>query len=175
MMGLQSQAVIIGWQVYSITKSPFMLGLIGLTEALPAILCALIAGHIVDIGKPQKIYVVCMAVLTCNTFMLFLTAGGYITHGHSALPWLFAGVFLSGLARSFTMPASFSLLPRVVTRSEISAASAWLNSFFNVAAIGGPAVAGCDLRRLRRQGGLVLADDRDGARPSQHLSVENPS
>ena len=38
MMALQAQAVIVGWQVYSLTKDVFMLGLIGLTEAVPAIL-----------------------------------------------------------------------------------------------------------------------------------------
>ena len=36
MTALQAQAVIVGWQVYTITKSPFMLGLTGLAEALPA-------------------------------------------------------------------------------------------------------------------------------------------
>ncbi len=39
-MALQSQAVIVGWQIYSLTKDPFLLGLAGLTEALPAIACA---------------------------------------------------------------------------------------------------------------------------------------
>jgi MFS family permease len=143
MMALQCQAVIVGWQVYSITKDPFMLGLTGLTEAVPAIACALFAGHIVDISSPRKIYVACMGALLVNTIMLLVMAGGYTgMHETHILPWLFLGIFFSGLARSFIMPASFSLLPRVVTRPEISAASAWLNSGFQVAAIGGPAIAG---------------------------------
>ncbi len=143
MMALQCQAVIVGWQVYSITKDPFMLGLTGLAEAIPAIACALFAGHIVDISSPRKIYVACMGALLVNTLMLLVMAGGYAgMHEANILPWLFAGIFFSGLARSFIMPASFSLLPRVVARSDISSASAWLNSGFQVAAIGGPAVAG---------------------------------
>ena len=36
-MALQAQAVIVGWQVYSITKDPLLLGLTGLVEAVPAI------------------------------------------------------------------------------------------------------------------------------------------
>lgn len=143
MMALQCQAVIVGWQVYSITKDPFMLGLTGLTEAVPAIACALFAGHIVDISSPRKIYVACMGALLVSTLMLLVMAGGYAgMHEANILPWLFAGIFFSGLARSFIMPASFSLLPRVVARSDISSASAWLNSGFQVAAIGGPAIAG---------------------------------
>ncbi len=143
MMGLQCQAVIVGWQVYSLTRDPFLLGLTGLVEAVPAILCALFAGHIVDVGSPRKIYVICMAVLSVNAGMLLILAGGIIDVPEAhLLGCIYAGVFISGLARSFIMPSSFSLLPRVVSRSDISSASAWLNSGFNVAAIGGPAIAG---------------------------------
>src|SRR5690606_37667743 len=43
-MALQAQAVIVGWQIYSITRDPWMLGLTGLAEAAPALVCALFAG-----------------------------------------------------------------------------------------------------------------------------------
>src|SRR3982750_1178484 len=77
LMTLQSQAVIVGWQVYSLTKDPFLLGLTGLTEALPAISCALFAGHIVDMGHPRRIYTLCISALTLNTFTLWMLAGGH--------------------------------------------------------------------------------------------------
>ncbi len=142
-MALQCQAVIVGWQVYSLTHDTFMLGLVGLAEAVPAILCALVSGHIVDISRPHRVYLGCMAVLLVNTLMLLLLAGGILPAGdHSVLPFIFAGVFISGVARSFIMPASFSLLPQIVARSEIAAASAWLSSGLQVAAIAGPALAG---------------------------------
>ena len=143
MFALQAQGVIIGWQVYSITGDVFLLGLVGLIEAVPAIACAFFAGHIVDVNRPQKVYAVCMGILAANTFALFLLAGEIVTPlGQHLLPYLYAGVFISGVARSFIMPASFSILPRVVARDEISAASAWLNSSFQIAAICGPALAG---------------------------------
>ncbi len=34
-LAMQIQAVIVGWQVYDLTKDPFSLGLIGLAEAIP--------------------------------------------------------------------------------------------------------------------------------------------
>lgn len=143
MMALQAQAVIVGWQVYSLTKDPFMLGLTGLVEAVPAILTALFAGHVVDSSRPHRVYMLCIGALTLNTLMLFLLAGG-ILHAadRTVIPFIFGGIFISGLARAFIMPASFSLLPQVVPRHEIPAASAWLSSFFQVAAIAGPAIAG---------------------------------
>lgn len=143
LMALQSQAVIVGWQVYSLTHSTFMLGLTGLVEAIPAIICAFFSGYVVDSSRPYRIYVMCMGVLLLNTLLLLMLAGGIVHAGdHTVLPWIFAGVFISGVARSFIMPASFSLLPQVVPRAQIPAASAWLSSGFQMGAIAGPAIAG---------------------------------
>jgi MFS family permease len=142
-MALQSQAVIVGWQLYSLTHSTFILGLTGLAEAVPAIICALFAGHIVDISRPHRVFAICVGVLALNTFLLMLIGGHIIPLSDFALThYIFLGIFVSGLARSFIMPASFSLLPQIIARKDISAASAWLNSGFQVAAICGPAVAG---------------------------------
>jgi MFS family permease len=72
-----------------------------------------------------------------------LIAGGFVSTGHfSILPFLFAGVFISGLARSFYMPASFTLLSQTVKKIDMPAASAWMSGSFQAAAIGGPAIAG---------------------------------
>ncbi len=60
---LQAQAVIIGWQIYVLTKDPLLLGLTGLAEAVPAIGCALIAGHIVDISRRNAFTFIALARL----------------------------------------------------------------------------------------------------------------
>ena len=77
-LALQAQAVIVGWQIYSITKNPLMLGLVGLTEAIPAITCALFAGYIVDHSQPKKVYKWCQGIQFLNTGVLLLLAGGYL-------------------------------------------------------------------------------------------------
>ena len=98
-MALQIQAVIVGWQIYSLTHDTFILGLTGLTEAVPALVCALFAGHIVDISRPHRIYTMCLGVLVLNTFMLLVLAGGlFNTPIGSVLPFIFAGIFISGVA-----------------------------------------------------------------------------
>jgi MFS family permease len=142
-LALQCQSVIVGWQIYSITKDTFLLGLTGLAEAVPAITCALVAGHVVDNGKPHKIYIFCTAALLLNTLVLFLVAGGVVpAPGGSLLPWIYGGIFVSGLARSFTVPCSFTILSLLVPKSQMSAATAWRSSGFQAAAIAGPALAG---------------------------------
>lgn len=142
-LGLQAQAVIVGWQVYTLTKDPFVLGLVGLVEAVPAILCAMFAGHLVDKSRPHFIFRRCLVVHALISMAMLVVAGGYAKASDTQVLWvLFAGVFLSGIARSFIMPASFTLLSRVVPRHDIPAASSWLTSGFQCAAIGGPAMAG---------------------------------
>ncbi len=142
-MALQAQAVIVGWQVYSLTKDPFLLGLTGLTEALPALAGALFAGHIVDTGHPRRIYVLCVGMLALNIFGLLTVAGGLIALPKaSIIMFIFIGVFISGLTRSFISPATFALRLRIVPRAEIPAATAWLSSGAQTAFIGGPALAG---------------------------------
>ena len=47
-IGWSMQFIIVEWEVYSLTKDPLSLGLIGLAEVIPAVSMALFAGHIVD-------------------------------------------------------------------------------------------------------------------------------
>jgi MFS family permease len=142
-VALQAQSVIVGWQIYSITKDPLLLGLTGLTEAIPAIFCALFAGYFVDIGQPKRIYLWCLGTLSLNTLVLLVIAGGYLPMDEShVVAALFTGVFISGLARSFAMPAAFSILPRIIPRGEMAGALSWQTSVFQIGAITGPAVAG---------------------------------
>jgi MFS family permease len=141
-MALQAQAVIAGWQIYSLTHDPFMLGLVGLAEAIPALTCALFAGHVVDNGRPFRLLLLAMGILALNALALFLLAGGIIVAPGGAVPWLFAGVFISGMGRSLIMPSSFSLLSQLVTRVQMSGATAWLSSGFQVASVIAPAMAG---------------------------------
>ncbi len=140
---LQAQAVVIGWQIYTLTKDPFLLGLTGLAEAVPAIACALFAGHVVDNSRPQRVYLYCLAGLTLNTLVLFLIGSGLVPLATDHfLPLAYTAIFISGFARSFIIPSSFSLLAQIIPRKDISSASAWMSTGFQAASIVAPAVAG---------------------------------
>ncbi|MFN9253729.1 MAG: MFS transporter, partial [Holosporaceae bacterium] len=146
-----SARVVLGWQIYSLTKSPLLLGLVGLSEAVPGILCSLLAGHVVDVGHPHRIYKICIALLMINTLGMLVIAGGLLTFADGLLPLadntivisLFVGVFVSGIARGFLSPSVATLRAQILPLpSQQAAASAWLTSGFQVSAVGGPAVAG---------------------------------
>jgi MFS family permease len=139
----QALAVIVGWQIYTLTKDPLMLGFIGLAEALPAISMALFSGHFVDAGRPHRIFRICLGLLVLNMLALLLLGGGLIAPpGGNLVPWLFGCVFVAGLARSFIMPAAFALLGQIVPREQMSAAAGWRSTVLQFAFVTGPAVAG---------------------------------
>lgn len=142
-MGMQIQAVIVAWQVYQIRPQAFLLGLIGLTEAVPAILCSFYAGHIVDNHRPAKVYMNCIRAMLLNALVLWLVTSSLVSISDDLrLILMFAAVFVSGLVRSFGSPANSSLVPQIVPRELYAASAAWTSSVFQAASIVGPALGG---------------------------------
>ena len=127
------QSVILGWQMYEFTHDPLNLGLIGLTEAVPALGLALFAGYFVDRLDPRRIVSVVLLV-SLASMILAWTATAPIH--------LYAASFLTGFARSFYSPSLQALLPRLVPRSILKRAVAAGTSAMKFASILGPAAGG---------------------------------
>lgn len=142
-MALQIQAVIVGWEIYQIKHQALLLGLIGLTEAIPAIVCSFFSGHLVDISRPATVFRISIFILMLNAFFIFTSVlPGVDLHENIRLFILFFGIFISGAARSFTSPSVFSLIPQIIPRKQLSAAAAFNSSTYQFAAITGPAIGG---------------------------------
>jgi len=143
MFGVQMQAIVMGWQMYVLTKNPLFLGLIGLVEAIPALSLALYAGYKVDRGNPLQIYrhLILVSLLSGALFVFsqFLNEGEAI---HLQIIALFASSFLSGLARAFYQPSLYALVPRMIPRDQIAKTSVWMTWTMQTARILGPALGG---------------------------------
>jgi MFS family permease len=139
----QMQAVLMGWQMYSLTHDPLYLGLVGLAEAIPAIGLALFAGYIVDRSRPLLIYgnVIIGSLLSGVVLLLSLVPQLRLDDRQQILA-LFLAAFVTGAARGFSQPAMFAIVPRIMPRDQLSKASAWMTSAMQVARIGGPAAGG---------------------------------
>lgn len=140
---VQMQAVILGWRIYDLLKDPLYLGFIGLTEAIPAIGFALYAGYLVDRLRPLMVYrrVIYVSLLSG----LVVLAEHLFAHDMNVstqVGLLYFAAFLTGLARAFSQPAIFAIVPRLVERGLLMRASAVSSSVMQVARIGGPAVGG---------------------------------
>jgi len=142
-LAVMIQAVVVGWQVYEITKDPLSLGLIGLAEAIPAIAVSLYAGHLADIVERKKIILVCVLTLAlCSVSLFFFTlhAGTFLLqYGATAI---YAVIFVSGFARGFLSPANFSFMPQLVGRELYQNAITWNSTIWEGAALSGPMIGG---------------------------------
>lgn len=139
------QFIIIEWQVYSITKDPLSLGLIGLMEIIPALSMALFAGHIVDQSEKRGLLIKCIigfSIISLGLFLLTwpLVVGNWSTN--MILYSIYALVFMGGLVRAFIGPTVFSLIALIVPKKLYPNAATWSSSTWQVASVMGPALAG---------------------------------
>ncbi|MBC5862210.1 MFS transporter [Flavobacterium turcicum] len=143
--GWSMQFIIIEWEVYSLTKNPLSLGIIGLMEVIPAITMALFAGHIVDQKEKKGLLVKCILGFAAISLGLFLCTLPSITKDISKstlLYFIYFLVFLGGAVRAFLGPTIFSLLALIVPKKIYPNAATWSSSVWQISSVLGPAVAG---------------------------------
>ncbi|WP_425656844.1 MFS transporter [Tenacibaculum ascidiaceicola] len=139
------QFIIIEWQVYSITKNPLSLGIIGLMEVIPAVSMALFAGHIVDQKEKRNLLALCIGLFSLISLgLFFLTLPSFIEgwNKNTVLYAIYALVFFGGLLRSFFGPTIFSLIALIVPKKLYPNAATWSSSTWQIASVLGPAFAG---------------------------------
>lgn len=144
-VALQIQAVIVGWQLYKLTKDPFSLGLIGLAEAIPAISIALYAGHVADISNKRNILLKSLAfIFACSLGLLLVSMDDFVIGIGStySIRGMYFFIFLSGFARGFFSPTAFSFLYQLVQKEQLTRASTLNSSAWQIASIIGPALGG---------------------------------
>lgn len=141
----QMQAVIIGFHIYHLTKDPLALGLIGLSEAIPAICIALYGGYVADKSEKRGLLLkIFFGVFICSLTMLVVTTKqmhAYIPTSY-IVPIMYTMVFGIGLARGFFGPATFSLMAQILPKELYPNASTWSSSSWQLASILGPAIGG---------------------------------
>ena len=137
-LGAEAQAVAVAWQVYSITHRALDLGFTGLALFLPGLLFLLPAGHVADRFDRR------LVILTCYTLQVFCTLTLVVlAHRavHHVLP-IYTVLFLIGLGRAFSAPASSALIPHLVPEKHFVNAVTWGGAIFQFANMSGPALGG---------------------------------
>ncbi|MCC6448625.1 MAG: MFS transporter [Chitinophagaceae bacterium] len=136
---------VVSYKLYTITKDPLSLGLIGLFEVIPAFICAFFAGYFVDKNEKRWIYFLCIIGYVLNGLLFLYATSNYFTGQHSVRTVevaIYSGMFISGILRAFISPASFSLMPLLVKTNEISVAVTWTSTSWLLGSVMGPLVGG---------------------------------
>lgn len=138
LMGMWIRVTAMGFLVYEITEDPFLLGLIGVIQGAPQLICAPIAGAYLDRVDRRKVLMAVQATILLN--MLFLT--WLVMTERVNFAWLALIAVIVGICASFDWPARLSIMPTLVTRRELPSAVALNSAAFNAARVVGPALSG---------------------------------
>jgi MFS family permease len=144
-MALRMVTTIIGWRIYEITHNPFAIGLIGLSEFLPAFCLALYAGHVIDMSdKRALLLTTTTAYLVCVGGLITLSVGSVIQSlGSHWIQWLiYITIFLTGVIRAFAGPTMNAIVAQIVPREELPSAVTLNSSAFLTASVIGHATGG---------------------------------
>jgi MFS family permease len=138
-MAMQMQSVVMGWQVYKITRDPLSLGFVGLAEALPFLATTLVGGHAADLLDRRRLCLISeLALLGGASVLLLLNL-----RGTPSQAWPFYAVqVVAGLGRAFYRPAAQALASELVPREIYANAATWRSSVFHAAMVLGPALGG---------------------------------
>jgi len=158
-MGLRMMGTLVGWWIYELTNEPFAIGLIGLSEVIPAVSLSLYAGHIIDISEKRKLLLTGVALyFTCALFLLLLSTS--FTAGQLSKHWIafsiYIAIFFTGVFRSFTGPTFGTILSAIVPKKTIQNATTWGQGVWLGASVTGHAIVGFLIALLGNTGSLAI-------------------
>ncbi len=131
--------VVIGFQIYKITRNPMALGWLGLVEAIPALSLVLFGGYAADHFNRRKILLITRAAsCLCAVALASLS---WQSH-RASVTGLYAVIFLAGIARGFADPANTAFEAQIVPKHLTVNASSWITSTWISCSVLGPAAIG---------------------------------
>lgn len=141
LIGTWMQNVAVPWLVYHLTGSPFFLGLVSFTSAVPMLTLTLWAGVLADRMNRKHLLIITQTVMMLLAFLLAAAYySGFLVWWHILF---FAAA--SGMAQAFDAPARQAMVADLVPRGQMMNAIALNSAMFNGARIIGPALAGITL------------------------------
>lgn len=142
-VGLEIQFIVMGWLLYDMTNDPLTLGIVGLCEALPALLITPFGGHFADRHDRRTIIKYAFSALFISTIILFLTAFNLQTLDKSlAVSIIYGVVVIQGCGRGFAGPAIMALAVQLVPRERLPQSTAFNSSTWQLGNVIGPAIGG---------------------------------
>lgn len=132
------QAMAQSWLVWTMTHSPFLLGLVGFAQALPRLLLGVVGGAIVDRIERRRLLLSTQLLAMTQAFCFWaLVYFDRIEFWHVMVLVLFLGT-----VNTINQTARHSLINSLVPRAELMNAIALNSSIANLAKIIGPSFGG---------------------------------
>ncbi|MEO5594351.1 MAG: MFS transporter [Chitinophagaceae bacterium] len=157
-MGLRMMSTLVGWWIYNLTNAPLAIGLIGLSEFLPAFSMALYAGHTIDLSEKRKLILRGVALYLLAACIL-LTLSTKFSAAHLSNHWIaiciYTTIFGTGIVRSFVGPTFNVILASIVPKQNLQNATTWNQGTWLTASVCGHAAGGFLIAGLGNTGTLT--------------------
>jgi MFS family permease len=147
----EMQAIAVGWELYERTESKAALGYVGLVQFLPVLFLSLAAGQAADrysrkglLAWSQMMAAGASLGLACLSFQQGPVWAVYLC------------LLVAGIARAFSAPARWSLVPAVVPAVQLNNAVTWNSSSWQFASVAGPALGGLVIAQSGAASGVYL-------------------
>lgn len=144
-MALRMVATVVGWKIYILTRNPLALGMIGLSEVIPAVSLSLYAGHVIDKTDKRKMllkticfYLLCVIAL----LVIHLEATEQYAGKQIIEVSIYAVIFCTGVIRAFSGPTTNALIAQLVPKKILPNAVTWSSGTWLIASVIGHATAG---------------------------------
>ena len=142
--GMKMVPVLLGWYLYDLTGSKLALGILGLSEVIPAVLLALPAGVRVD-SSPKKALILKCLLAYIGIALAFAAVTSELSGALSSTQRTFiiyGIVGLTGLVRAYISPSFSAIIAQIVQPDELVKAASLNSMSWLIAAVMGPLLAG---------------------------------
>ncbi len=139
LIGTWMQQVAVGWLVYRLTDSPFLLGLVGFSAQIPTLFLAPVTGVAADRFSRRAILLVTQSLFMVQALLL---AAMLLLHIEAL--WLIIALSLfHGSVMAFDAPARHAFVVEMVTcRDDVANGVALNSALFHASRFIGPSAAG---------------------------------
>lgn len=158
-MALRMMTTLLGWWIYNLTNAPFAIGLLGLSEIIPAISLALYAGHVIDLSDKRRLLIrgISLYFIAALTLLLLSTKNSaQIFSSNTLTVCIYVVVFCTGIVRAFTGPVFNVVLAQVVPKKLLQNATTWNQASYLSASVSGHAIGGLLIAGLGNTGTFTV-------------------
>lgn len=144
-MGLRMMGTLVAWWMYELTGDAFYIGMIGLAEAIPAIILALYAGYVIDKSEKRLLLLLTTFLYLVCTLILLGTSTEWFHYEFGnklIIIFIYSVIFFTGVIRAFAGPSFGAIIASLVPRDLLSTASQLSSTTWLVGSIVGHAMAG---------------------------------
>lgn len=151
-LGSQITYVAVMFQMYELTHSSLAVGLVAVFELVPLLTMSFVGGALADAVDRRALVLRTEAALALVPLLLLVNA--LSDHPHV---WpLYALIALASALDGLGRPSLWALLPRLVERDQLAAATALHGVYINFGAVAGPATGGLIIGALGLRGAYGL-------------------